>query len=141
MMEGLYILANDLVRLDTADYRPFLSRVGAAVAKNIDARTPYKTGELVRNNAFEVISNDAIAFTNDLFYAPYVHNGTKPHVIRPKNAGGVLVFEVNGQTIYTKLVNHPGTNAQPFITQGIDDSILMIEQMGVRYVDTILGAS
>lgn len=140
MMEGLHIVAGDLIRLDTADYRPFLSRVGTAVVKNIDARTPYKTGELVRGNDFEVIGNDGLVFTNDVYYAAYVHNGTAPHVIRPKNAGGVLVFEIGGQTIYTKLVNHPGTKAQPFIDQGILDSIPMMEQMGVANVDAILGS-
>lgn len=140
-MSDLHAVAVDLSRLASADYQPLLKQIGAAVLKNIDSRTPYKTGQLVRGNSFEVMGNDAVAFSNDIYYAPYVHNGTPPHVIRPKNAGGVLVFEVNGQTIFTTLVNHPGTKPQPFITQGIDDSIPMIEAMGVRYVDTILGAS
>lgn len=140
-MSDLHAVAVDLSRLASADYQPLLKQIGAAVLKNIDSRTPYKTGQLVRGNSFEVMGNDAVAFSNDVYYASYVHNGTKPHVIRPKNSP-ILVFEINGQTIITsKPVNHPGTKAQPFITQGIDDSIPMIEAMGVRYVDTILGAS
>jgi hypothetical protein len=43
-------------------------------------------------------------------YAAYVHNGTRPHTITPKNPGGALVFVPKGGTmaIVTKKVNHPG---------------------------------
>ena len=47
-------------------------------------------------------------------YALYVHQGTSPHIIRPKNAQA-LRFEIGGRTIYTKLVRHPGTKARPFL--------------------------
>lgn len=41
-----------------------------------------------------------------------LENGTSPHTILPKNSN-TLVFEINGETIYAKKVNHPGTDAQP----------------------------
>lgn len=41
-----------------------------------------------------------------------LENGTNPHTILPKRSN-VLVFEINGETIYAKRVNHPGTDAQP----------------------------
>lgn len=43
----------------------------------------------------------------------FVENDTKPHVIEAK-PGKVLAFKVNGKTVFTKRVNHPGTKAQPF---------------------------
>lgn len=49
----------------------------------------------------------------------YVLNGTRPHVIRPRKKGGVLRFVVDGQVVYAKLVNHPGTKANPFLQRAL----------------------
>lgn len=138
-MSDLHDMAADLSRVASADYQPLLRQVGQVALKFIDARTPYKTGQLVRGNRFNVISSNEIEFSNAVDYAAWVHNGTDPHVIRPKNSP-VLVFEVNGQTIITsKPVNHPGTKAQPFIENGINDAIPAMEQLGVQYLTTRKG--
>lgn len=47
-------------------------------------------------------------------YALYVHEGTRPHVIRPKNAQA-LRFNVGGREVFAKRVDHPGTKARPFL--------------------------
>jgi hypothetical protein len=47
-------------------------------------------------------------------YALYVHEGTSPHVIRPRNAKA-LRFDVGGRTVFAQLVHHPGTKARPFL--------------------------
>ena len=41
-----------------------------------------------------------------------LENGTQPHTILPKNSD-VLVFNIDGETIFAKKVSHPGTNPQP----------------------------
>ena len=41
-------------------------------------------------------------------YATAVHEGALPHVIRPKNPDGKLVFFKGGRMIVTRQVNHPG---------------------------------
>lgn len=46
--------------------------------------------------------------------ANFVMEGTKPHVIRPKG-GGTLRFTVGSNVVYAKVVNHPGTKANPFL--------------------------
>ena len=43
------------------------------------------------------------------FYAAFVESGTAPHIIRPKSPDGVLRFEIGGEVIFAKYVNHPGT--------------------------------
>lgn len=48
-------------------------------------------------------------------YAAAVNDGSGPHVIRPRRRKA-LKFEVNGQTVFAKSVRHPGTRAQPFLT-------------------------
>jgi hypothetical protein len=41
-------------------------------------------------------------------YATAVHEGAMPHVIRPKDPNGRLVFFRRGRLIATRQVNHPG---------------------------------
>lgn len=47
-------------------------------------------------------------------YALYVHEGTRPHVIRPRRAKA-LRFEVGGRVVFAKMVRHPGVRARPFL--------------------------
>lgn len=56
-------------------------------------------------------------FTN-VDYAPMVHDGTRPHVIRPVRAR-VLRFTVGGRVVYAKVVHHPGTRARPFLDRAV----------------------
>jgi hypothetical protein len=46
--------------------------------------------------------------------APFVEWDTRPHIIRPKKPGGVLVFRVwpTGELVRAKMVRHPGTTGQ-----------------------------
>jgi HK97 gp10 family phage protein len=53
-------------------------------------------------------------------YAVYVEYGTSPHEIRPVFSS-VLAFEVAGKMVFTTVVHHPGTRAQPFIRETVED--------------------
>lgn len=55
---------------------------------------------------------------SDVFYAPYVNDGTAPHVIRPRNAQA-LRFRVGGRIVYARVVNHPGTRPNPFLDRAL----------------------
>jgi len=48
-------------------------------------------------------------------HANYVEDGTKPHVILPKTAGGLLRFVIAGRVVFARKVNHPGTQPRPFM--------------------------
>jgi hypothetical protein len=54
-------------------------------------------------------------------YAIYVHEGTRPHTIRPKNPGGALVFAPKGGTrvVITRKVNHPGSRPNRFLADNV----------------------
>lgn len=42
--------------------------------------------------------------------ASYIENGTRPHLIRPRRAGGVLRFTARGGgVVFARVVHHPGT--------------------------------
>jgi hypothetical protein len=48
-------------------------------------------------------------------YAKFVADGTRPHEIRPVN-GRVLAFQgKGGRMVFTPLVHHPGTRANPWL--------------------------
>jgi len=59
-------------------------------------------------------------------YAPYVEYNTKPHVIKPKGGKKFLAWKDPGSVyavkkgkymgfVFSKIVYHPGTTAQPFL--------------------------
>ena len=52
-------------------------------------------------------------------YAVDVELGTAPHEIRPVN-GKVLAFQVAGKMVFTPVVHHPGTKANPFMRRAAD---------------------
>lgn len=47
-------------------------------------------------------------------YAAPVHEGSRPHIIRPRKAKA-LRFEIGGRTVFARMVRHPGTKARPFL--------------------------
>lgn len=49
-------------------------------------------------------------------YAIFMHRGTRPHIIRPRQAKA-LRFVVNGRVVYAAKVNHPGTRPRPYLTR------------------------
>ena len=48
-----------------------------------------------------------------------VHNGSRPHPIRPRRRGGYLRFVVGGVTRYARVVNHPGYRGDDFLTRAL----------------------
>ena len=79
-----------------------------------------KTGRLARSIKFEHIGKNALgpavkigAYTH---YALLHHRGTKPHLITPKTPTGNLVFRKSSKVIVTKVVRHPGTRPNRYLT-------------------------
>ena len=59
-----------------------------------------------------------ITIGSDVFYAPFVNDGTAPHIIRPRRAQA-LRFRIGGRVVYAKVVHHPGTRARPFLDDAL----------------------
>jgi hypothetical protein len=51
--------------------------------------------------------------------AVFLNEGTNPHEIRAKR-GGKLRFQVQGQTVFARIVHHPGTRPRPFMDQAAE---------------------
>lgn len=84
----------------------------------------YLTGELRRSIGtfftFHGVDLEARVGANPsgstVGYGLFHHEGTKPHVIKPKNAKA-LKFKIGRRTIYAAIVHHPGTRPNPYLTQ------------------------
>ncbi|WP_315902956.1 hypothetical protein [Streptomyces salinarius] len=48
----------------------------------------------------------------------FVLDGTPPHVIRPRRAKA-LRFPYRGRTVFAKIVNHPGAEANNFLARAL----------------------
>ncbi|UJE15677.1 hypothetical protein SEA_LIGMA_22 [Gordonia phage Ligma] len=97
------------------------------IANQARMRVPVRTGNLGRS-----ILEDPVTMvgpfrveggvTAHAHYAAAVHEGTRPHIIRPRNAS-VLKFDVGGRTIFAREVHHPGTRARPFLRNAAEQVI------------------
>lgn len=47
------------------------------------------------------------------------HEGTKPHVIRARNAKALRYQGSNGEIVFAKSVNHPGTKPNRYLTDNL----------------------
>lgn len=118
------------VRIDRADLRRAirgasmseLRRVGPMVVNRAKILCPVDTGRLrasIRGRANRTWTlRPQFTVSTDVEYAPYVHDGTRPHVIRPRSAR-VLRFVVDGRVVYARVVHHPGTRGKPFLDRAV----------------------
>lgn len=97
----------------------FLFRAGNEIARDAKDIAPYATGNLESDIQLwdDNISNLEIEIGNSKLapYAVFVHDGTKAHEIRPKNAKALKT-----PFGYRKKVNHPGTKANPYLQKAVD---------------------
>lgn len=88
----------------------------AKILAPVDTGRLRSSGRIQYSSFFGFRPKATIIFAVD--YAEFVNNGTRPHIIRPKNAK-VLRFTVGGQVVYAKVVHHPGTKAKPFLDRAV----------------------
>ncbi|MDD4984189.1 MAG: hypothetical protein PHQ43_00170 [Dehalococcoidales bacterium] len=116
------------------------------------SETPKRTGKLRRSTTFEIIDNPATqklsvrqgarAANSGAFYGYFVREGTAPHEIRPVRAKA-LRFQIGGQIVFARKVNHPGTAANPYhvrVYQRLKPQLdEIIQKMGQRVTAYLSG--
>jgi len=60
-----------------------------------------------------------ITIGSDLTYALLVHQGTRRHVIKPRNSRSVLKFPGRGGFVYARVVIHPGTRPNRYLLDNL----------------------
>lgn len=100
-----------------------LRRVGPAVVNRAKVLAPVRTGRLraaigpARYSRTWTLRPQVTIDVN-VDYAGFVNDGTRPHIIRPKNKRA-LRFVVDGRVVFATVVHHPGTRAKPFMDRAV----------------------
>lgn len=95
-----------------------VARALRAIANRAKILAPVDYGVL-RNSHYteppKVSGHKVLGYVgNSAYYASYVHDGTQPHVIRPRNAR-VLAWGGDPPTVFARVVHHPGTAPRPWL--------------------------
>lgn len=61
-------------------------------------------------------------------YGPCVHEGSRAHVIRPRNKQ-VLRWPGKGGFVFSKISHHPGYKGDPFLYDALDDNLAEIDKI------------
>lgn len=97
--------------------RETITRVTLIALASVKRETPVKRGTLRRSITHRIESETQSRIGTNLDYAKPVHEGSKPHVIRPRTKQALFWKGANHPV---KKVNHPGTKGNPFFTRGLD---------------------
>jgi hypothetical protein len=119
------------VRVDTAAVAAY-ARTNPAVLRDLSVRMARvevaavrqagkRTGTLVRSRRKTVTVTGGRPKVTLGFYAPHAlphHEGTPPHLIRPRNRR-VLRFPGRGGVVFAHQVRHPGTRRNPYLSANL----------------------
>jgi hypothetical protein len=92
----------------------------AKILAPVDTGRLRASGRIEYSSFFSFRPKATIVFDTD--YSAFVNDGTRPHIIRPKNAK-VLRFNVGGRVVYAKVVHHPGTRPRPFLDRALREVV------------------
>lgn len=118
------------IRVDQAQLRRVIRQASMRELENTGRRVvnrakilcPVDTGRLrasIKGKASRTWTlRPQYTVSSNVDYAPMVHDGTRPHIIRPRTKQ-VLKFNVGGQVVFAKVVHHPGTRARPFLDRAL----------------------
>lgn len=95
-----------------------LRRRGNKLVALATATVGKRSGRLARSikSTYYPVKNPYVDVGSNVGYALAVHEGTRPHIIRP-NDRKTLRFKIKGKIIYVEQVVHPGTRAKKYLTR------------------------
>lgn len=105
-----------VVQLDAETHKFLLSRA-RRVQRNARRMAPGRMGRKVR----AVVVGKHVRIESTHSATMYVIKGTRPHWIPKGGRPGpkVLKFTVHGSTVFARVVWHPGTKANDFLTKAL----------------------
>lgn len=102
-----------MARMD-AEMQKFLVSRARIVQRNARRMAPGRMGRKI--NA--VVVKGHVRLESSHPATMYVINGTRPHIIRPRYRKA-LKFKIGGRTVFAKVVHHPGTKKNDFLTKAL----------------------
>lgn len=102
-----------------------MHRLGRRMESNAKRRVNVRTGALKRSIGHSVSRRGPVVrllMFARARHARFIEEGTRPHVIRPRNARA-LRFEIGGRVIFAKRVNHPGYAGSKFLSKAVVEEL------------------
>jgi hypothetical protein len=113
-----YVALNAQLNTPVGDLWGWMGRKGRAALRGAQRQVGVKTGALRASlhmrHETEARGQGLWIGSDTVHYAYMHHQGTRPHVIAPRNAGGVL--RMSSGRVVRGPVYHPGTRPNPFLT-------------------------
>lgn len=110
-----------LMRSPDGEVGRYLTKLGTRVALLAKAQVGVDTGALKRSINFRLVQSGGgltAVIGSDNRIALMHHQGTRPHIIMPRRAQ-TLRFYSHGRIVYSKLVHHPGTKPNRYLTDNL----------------------
>jgi hypothetical protein len=132
LLEGQPLLTKEVVDDTVADLTFEAERLAKVHARD-KTRAPYLQTGRYFNSIHSIVDKRGFKVTgaigSNVKYAPTLEEGSKPHIIRPKNKKG-LFFP--GLAHPLKLVRHPGTEAYNVLGGAVEKSLEKLEEFADR---------
>lgn len=122
---------NEAARKADVTVMDILIEMAEQIAEEMRKEVPVASGRLRDSIRVKVLGDRIEIGPEGVDYGVYVQYGTEPHEIRPKNAQA-LRFNVNGKTVFASVVNHPGTEPNPFATRAAQK---FLDSLGEKAAD------
>lgn len=71
-------------------------------------------------------------------YSAYVDQGTRPHIIRARNAK--VLANLRTGRIFGKIVHHPGTKAQPYFSDAVSEGETYLNDSLTQALQNVLNS-
>lgn len=113
-----------LTRTGKEKLKKKLQSIGFQIEREAKSNAPVDTGRLRASITTEVLERQGIPMVKvgtNVEYAPYVEFETEPHIITPDTKEALQWTDPEtGEPVFAKKVEHPGTEAQPFLLPAVD---------------------
>lgn len=110
-----------LTRSPDGEVGRYITKLGQRVAMLARFQVGVDTGALRRSINFRLVQRGggltAVIGSNNRIALMH-HQGTRPHIIVPRRAQ-TLRFYSRGRIVYSKLVHHPGTKPNRYLTDNL----------------------
>ena len=107
-----------------------LELTSLALLANIIKEAPVDTGRLSGSYQWEKLGPMSYAIGSNVAYRWFVIGGTDPHIIEATTAKALHFFwEQAGGFVFFKSVQHPGTQANPFIDRALETTEGSIDEI------------
>lgn len=132
--DALYQAAHAIENLVSNSAKDSLLQSAVFVIKrHIDANTKWDS---VKHLTSHQIAGELAVIENTHHAAVWLDEGTPEHPIEAKNTKA-LRFEINGQVIFRRRVEHKGTKATRFWSDGVESGMHEVDRLLVAFGDEV----